>query len=270
MTAQTVAGPRFWGRAGVGGTAALVGLAAALLSLLALLIILPRLSRPAAPTLLTLGQAGSPWPVPIPLIRSAELWYATAPKPGVWAELKVVLDNPLQAGPDRTTLIVSGTLMEDFRVRSTEPKLLTQPRRRPDGRYALVFPAPIPESLNWYRVYLEARRTNPRPLSLGYMLDGAKNLPDVPPTPARIFYTDRQSDPFMVVPEPLVGWVPGQARSAFPVLVLYAVAIGAVAAAGCAAAFRVVKLSAARGDAVARTGRGSAEVRVGLPGGTDR
>lgn len=246
MTAQSAASPRLWERAGVGGTAALIGLLATVLSFVALMVVLPRLTRPAAPDATTLGQAGSPWPVPVPQIRTAELWYATTPKPGVWAELKVVLDNPLQAGPDRTTLIVSGTLMEDFRIRSTEPKLLTQPRRRPDGRYALVFPAPIPESLNWYRVYLEARRTSPRPLELGYMLDGAKNLPALPPTPARVFYTDRQSDPFMVVPEPLVGWVPGQARSAFPVLVLYAAAIGAVAAAGCAAAFKVVKLTAVR------------------------
>jgi hypothetical protein len=222
---------------------------AAALSLTALILVLPRLTRPAAPDVATLGQAGSPWPVPIPLIRSAELWYATVPRPGVWAELKVVLDNPLQIGPDRTTLIVPGTVMEDFRIRSTEPKLLTQPRRRPDGRYALVFPAPIPESLNWYRVYLEARRANPRPIELGFMLDGARNVPELPPTPARIFYTDRQSDPFMVVPEPLVGWVPGQARSAFPILVLYAAAIGAVAAAGCAAAFRVVKLTAVRAEA---------------------
>jgi hypothetical protein len=164
----------------------------------------------------------------------------------VWAELKVVLDNPLRAGtghPSRTTLLISSTLMEDFRLRSTEPKLLGQPRRRPDGRYALVFPAPLPESLNWYRVYLEARHQAPRPLAISFMLDGraSASLPEQPPIPATIYHTDRQSDPFLVVPEPLVSWVPGQAGTAFPVLVLYAVAIGSIAAAGCIAAFWAVR-----------------------------
>jgi len=190
------------------------------------------------------GSQGAPWPSPVPVLRSSELWYATTPAAGVWAELKVVLDNPLQAGqaaPTKTTLLLSSTLMEDFKIRSTEPKLLTQPRRRPDGRFALVFAAPIPESLNWFRIYLETRKASPRPLSLGFMLDGSKNLAEQPPTPAQVFYADRQADPFKVVPEPLVSWVPGQARSAFPVLVVYAAAIGAVAAAGCVAAFWAVR-----------------------------
>lgn len=257
MTAQSVAGLPFRDPAAAGGArqgligrplsrralgvVALVGAATMLLTLAALVFVLPRFARPGAPAAASLTGQGAPWPSPVPLIRSSELWYATTPAPGVWAELKIVLDNPLQARPGHTTLLVSGTVLEDFRIRSTEPKLLMQPRRRPDGRYALVFPAPIPESLNWYRVYLVARRASPRPLALSFMLDGVRNMPEQAPTPAQIFYADRQADPFMVVPEPLVGWVPGQARSAFPILVLYAVAIGAVAAAGCAAAFWAIR-----------------------------
>jgi len=226
-------------------SAAVVGCVVSILALAALVIGAQRFgwfARPvAAPQALS---EGSPWPSPVPVIRSAELWFATTPSPGVWAELKVVLDNPLKPGsanPTRSTLLVSGTLMEDFRIRSTEPKLLVQPRRRPDGRYALVFPAPLPESLNWYRVYLEARRSAPRPLALGFMLDGQRNLEEQPPVAAQVFFTDRQADPFRVVPEPLVSWVPGQAGSAFPILVLYAVAIGSIAAAGCVAAFWTVR-----------------------------
>jgi len=104
-----------------------------------------------------------------------------------------------------------------------------------------MFPAPIPESLNWIRVYLECRKTSPRPISLGFMLDGTRGLTEHAPTPAQIYYADREEDPFMVVPEPLVSWVPGQARSAFPVLMLYAFAIGATVSAGCAAAFWAVR-----------------------------
>jgi hypothetical protein len=131
--------------------------------------------------------------------------------------------------------------MEDFRIRTSEPKLLTQPRRRPDGRYALMFAAPIPESLNWYRLYLECRNAAPRVLNLGLMLDGAKNVSELPAVPAEVYFSDRQADPFLVVPESLVRWVPGQAQTAFPVLVAYAVILGSVAAAGCAAAFWAVR-----------------------------
>lgn len=228
--------------------AALAGLGAALATLCALVLVLPRVAtsdRAAG----SIGE-GSPWPAPFPLVRSGELWYATVPAPGVWAELKVVVDNPLQAGPSnptRSTLLVSGTVLEDFRIRSTEPKLLTQPQRRPDGRYAFVFPAPIPESLNWYRVYLECRKATPRALSLTFMWDGARDVPELAPSAAQVFYTDRQADPFKVVPEPLVHWVPGQSTSAFPVLVLYALAVGAVAAAGCVAAFWTVRRQPQRG-----------------------
>jgi hypothetical protein len=254
MVAQTVAGipagpPRGERRPFLTGglsrrtvvTAAAVGWVVMLLSLAALLYFTQRAAELERARANATTAQGAPWPTPLPIIRSSELWYATTPAPGVWAELKVVLDNPLQAGPTKTTLLVSGSLLEDFKIRSTEPKLLTQPRRRPDGRYALVFPAPIPESLNWLRVFLECRKAAPRPLSLGFMLDGARALPDQSPTTAQVFFSDRQADPFIVVPERLVSWVPGQAQSAFPVLVVYAVAMGTIAAAGCVAAFWAVR-----------------------------
>lgn len=183
---------------------------------------------------------GAAWPLPAPAIQSAELWYATAAAPGVWAELRVVVDNPLAGSATKCALLVPGTLLEDFRIRSTEPKLLTPPRRRPDGRYALAFPAPLAQSLNWYRLQLEARSARLRPIQLGFVLDGIRGAPDAAPAPARVFYSDRQADPFSVVPEPLVGWVPGRARGAFPLLVAFALAVGAIALAGCAAAFRLV------------------------------
>src|SRR5688500_3098032 len=225
--------------------AALVGAVVAAVAFVVLVVAAPRFGWFAKPVAQPARLVeGSPWPSPVPVIRTSELWYATTPERGVWAELRVILDNPLRSGaanPTRTTLLVSGMLMEDFRIRSTEPKLLVQPRRRPDGRYALVYPAPLPESLNWYRVYLETRKSAPRPLSLGFMLEGQRNLEEQTPVPAQIFFADRQADPFRVVPEPLVSWVPGQAGSAFPILVLYAVAIGSVAAAGCVAAFWAVR-----------------------------
>src|SRR5919202_1367580 len=61
---------------------------------------------------------------PAPMIRSAELWYATTPAAGVWDELKIVLDNPLSVGATKTDLLVAGPLLEDFKIRSTEPPLL--------------------------------------------------------------------------------------------------------------------------------------------------
>lgn len=192
-------------------------------------------ARPAAAP-----PAGSPWPQPAPTIRTAELRYATRPAPGVWAELKVVVDNPVATPAEKCALLVPGTLLEDFRIRSTEPKLLSPPRRRPDGRYALIFPAPISESWNWYRLDLKARRDTHRPLELGFILEGVTNVPETSPVTAQVFYNDRQADPFMVVPESLVRWVPGRAGGAFPVLLVYALALAATVLVGCLAAFRLV------------------------------
>jgi hypothetical protein len=257
MATQTVAGVSFGevrgGHRSAGGStlsrratavALAIGLAAAAISLVVLTYVVPRLARPQPETLTSsasIASQGAPWPSPVVAIRSSELWYATTPAPGVWAELKVVLDVPIKSDATRTTLLVSGSVLEDFRIRSTEPRLLSQPQRRPDGRYAFVFPAPIPESLNWYRVFLVSRKSSPRPLQLGFMLDGSKSVLDSGASPAKIFYSDRQADPFLVVPEPLVSWVPGQAQTAFPVLVLYAIAMGGVAAAGCVAAFWAIR-----------------------------
>jgi hypothetical protein len=152
-----------------------------------------------------------------------------------------VVDNPIVSAAAKCALIVPGTLLEDFRIRSTEPKLLAPPRRRPDGRYALIFPAPISESWNWYRVDLRARRSAPRPLELGFVLEGVTNVPEVSPVTAEVIYSDRQADPFMDVPEPLLRWVPGRSTGAFPVLLVYALALGATIVLGCLAGFRLVR-----------------------------
>jgi hypothetical protein len=192
-------------------------------------------ARPAAP------PAGPSRTQPAPTIRTAELRYATRPAPGVWAELKIVLDNPIAAAAEKCALLVPGTLLEDFQIRSTEPKLLSPPRRRPDGRYALIFPAPISESWNWYRLDLKARRDSHRPLEVGFLLEGAADVPETAPVRAQVLYADRLADPFMVVPEPLVRWVPGRAGGAFPVLLVFTVALAATVLAGCLAAFRLVR-----------------------------
>jgi hypothetical protein len=156
----------------------------------------------------------------------------------------VVLDNPIPEGeshPSHAILLISGSLMEDYRIRSTEPKLLSPPRRRPDGRFALAFPAPIPESLNWYRVHLTARKSSPRPLQLAFQLDGGRPLPEMQPAPVQVFYTDRQADPFMMVPESLVNWMPREGSTAFSLLVITTLVLGALITLGCIAAFRTLR-----------------------------
>jgi hypothetical protein len=232
----------------VAALALITGIGAALLAFAVLAALVPH-ARPVEPVsgspapVVSVAQSGAPWPseAPSPVVRSAELWYDTAPAPGVWAELKVILDYPLPEGPSKTILLVSDTVMEDFRLRSTEPKLLTPPRRRPDGRFAFVFPAPVAESPNWFRLFLECRNKAPHAPAVGFMLDGDWPQGDHGPVPAQVFRTDRQEDPFMVVPGPLVNWLPGQATTAFPILVIYALAIGGLAAAGCAAALWAVR-----------------------------
>ena len=81
-------------------------------------------------------------------IRSGELRYATAPAPGVWAELKVVLDNPLAAVASSTSILVPGSFLDDFAVRGSVPELVAPPTHEADGRASFVFPAPIGQSLN--------------------------------------------------------------------------------------------------------------------------
>lgn len=176
-----------------------------------------------------------------PSIDLAELTYSTTPAPGVWAELKVIVNNPLNVPAQKCVLLVPDSVLEDFRIRSTDPKLLAPPRRRPDGRYALIFAPPLNQSLNWYRVNLEVRDHSPRPIQVSYAMDGIRGVPETPQVSPRVLYTDREEDPFMVIPDALVGWLPGQGRGAFPVLVGYAVAVGAVILAGCATAFWMVR-----------------------------
>jgi hypothetical protein len=220
--------PQEWKRIAVVGVVALL-----VLAFLARFALASGWPRPARPAVL---------PTPVPAIQTAELRYATRPAPGVWAELKVILDNPrppMAEGPTQTILLVPDTFFDEFTIRSTEPAMIGPPRRRDDGRYALSFPAPLSQSLNWYRVELAVRRPAARALPVAFAIDR-------PPFESRIIrvaihYADREADPFLVVPELLVAWLPGQARSTLPLLLVFALALGAVATAGCVAAYRAVR-----------------------------
>ncbi len=174
-----------------------------------------------------------------PVIKTAELWYQQAPAPGVWAELKVILDNPLKLGAAKTELVVSSTLLDDFRLRGTDPKLLMPPRRLVDGRVALLFPAPLDQSLNWYRLELAARTATPRPLMVEMAIIGPGAMPAVRPATPVVYFADRAADPFLVVPRPLISAIPGRAREAFPVLVVFDAVMGVLAGIGCVVAFRL-------------------------------
>jgi hypothetical protein len=189
------------------------------------------------------AAAGRPAPpVDRPRIQGAELRLATSPAPGVWAELKVILDNPLPAGPlgpATTVLLVPATVLEDFAIRSTEPPLLGAPRRRADGRYALLFPAPLAQTLTWYRVHLTLRTGTPRPVRVAVLLD--RPLLETRPVRPEVIYADREADPFGVVPEPLVGWLPGQSAGAFRLLLAYAAGLAVIVVAGCLAAFGALR-----------------------------
>ncbi|MBI3974394.1 MAG: hypothetical protein HY332_24200 [Chloroflexi bacterium] len=215
---------------------------------LALAIALPLWAARPARTLVraALARAGASQPQRVgaaakPAIEAAELRLMTGPRRGVWAELKVILDNPQVLAATSTTLLVSGTLLDDYELQETDPRLLAPPRRLVDGQYALVFPPPLDRSLNWYRVHLVARSSAPRPVRLSIVLDGTGPLQETSAREARVLLVDREADPFMIVPEPLVGWLPGQGRGVFPILVVYAVAVALVAIAGCIAAFWLVR-----------------------------
>jgi hypothetical protein len=190
------------------------------------------------------GTAGPPAVRPL-VVRQAELWFATAPAPGVWAELKIILDNPMTLEAERTTLRLPAALLDDFVLRDTEPPLLWPPVREPDGRYAFVFPAPLDRSLNWYRVFLAARKGAPRPLSVALAVDGSRTAAqtrvDVPAVAARTRYVDRTADPFRVVPEVFVGWLPTRSSFLLPLLTLAAAVLATTAAGGCLAAFWFLK-----------------------------
>jgi hypothetical protein len=188
-----------------------------------------------------LARTRAPAP-PVPTIQVADLRYERQPAPGVWAELKVILDNPLpgeQASPTHTVLLVPGAFFEEFNIRSTEPKLLAPPRLRSDGRYALLFPAPLALSLNWYRLELVVSRRATPPAQVSILLD--QPLYETRSKVVAVHYADRDADPFRVVPEPLVGWLPGRQGSALPLLLAYTLALAGVTVVGCAAAFRLVR-----------------------------
>lgn len=176
----------------------------------------------------------------IPTVRVAELWYATTPAPGVWAELKIVLDYPgavLEPASERTTLIVPASVFQDFRLRSTEPALVAPPRPLAGGGYALVFPAPLSHSWNWFRLQLEARSASPRPVRCAFQLIEGKRSLELDAVPVAVYYSDRQADPFMDVPTPLLRWLPGPGRAAFVALLGLTLFVSGAAVAGCAAAF---------------------------------
>lgn len=181
-------------------------------------------------------------PPTVPTIITSELRFATTPAEGVWAELLVILDNPLPTTPGvagTTVLVVPGTLLDDYRIRSTEPNVTASVERRGDGRLALQFPPPLGQTLNWYRLEMEVRRPRPRPIDVRLLFD--RPAFQTPLTGVRVIYADREADPFTVVPERLVGWLPARAAGALPLLVSYTVAVGALVLVGCAAAFRAVR-----------------------------
>jgi hypothetical protein len=189
------------------------------------------------------GPGQSAPPERSPAVRRAELWFATTPAPGVWADLLLVLENPLAEPAERTVLRFPATLLEDFALRDTEPPLLGPPVREADGGYAFVFPPPLDRSLNWYRVYLAARRQGPRPFQVAVSIDrpaGAGPLA-LSPTAPRARYVDRAADPFRTVPEALVAWLPSRPAALLPLLVLTGAVLATTVTAGCLAAFWLQK-----------------------------
>jgi hypothetical protein len=191
---------------------------------------------------------------PAPRVREAELWYASTPAPGVWVELKLVLENPDVLEGERTVFRFPARLLDDFSVRDAEPPLLGPPVQEADGRYAFAFPAPLDRSYNWYRLFLAARTVAPRPFQVAVAIEGraaasaggaaasgaARRL-DVPPVAPRIRYVDREADPFRVVPEALVGWLPSQPGALLPLMTAMAAVLAITAGAGCLAAFWLQK-----------------------------
>ncbi len=68
------------------------------------------------------------------MIKRAQLRYATTPSTGVWAELDLILDNPLVLNAERTVVRLPAGAMERFSVRGSEPDLLVPPTAEADGR----------------------------------------------------------------------------------------------------------------------------------------
>jgi hypothetical protein len=205
--------------------------ASLLLTLMLLFATWPRRPAPAA-------GAGDGRGLSRPSVRQAELILASTPSRGVWGELTVILDNPLVLGARRTLLYLPPTFVEDYDVRDTEPDMLLPPQRVSDGRYALTFPAPLEQSWNWYRVDLVARRAGPRPLQVTIAIEGGPARIEVGPATPRTRLADHAADPFLVIPEFLVQWVPGRSPQVFPLSLLAAGLMIVVLTGGCLALFR--------------------------------
>ena len=86
-------------------------------------------------------------------------------------------------------------------------------------------PPPLDRSLNWYRVYLAARRQGPRPFQVAVSIDAPRRRRRrlrgrLSPAAPRARYVDRAADPFRTVPEALVAWLPSRPAVLLPLLVL--------------------------------------------------
>jgi hypothetical protein len=188
-------------------------------------------------------------------VREAELWYASSPAPGVWVELKLVLENPDVLEGERTVFRVPPRVLDDFALRDAEPPLLGPPVQEADGRYAFAFPAPLDRSYNWYRLFLSTRGHDPRPFQVAVAIEGhagsavapggggaapGRRL-DVPAVTPRTRYVDREADPFRVVPEALIAWLPSRPRALLPLMAATAAVLAMTAGAGCLAAFWLQK-----------------------------
>lgn len=207
----------------------------------------------ALAALIGCGGGGTPPARPAPRVREAELWYASNPAPGVWVELKLVLENPDVLEGERTVFRFPAWLLDDYTVRDAEPPLLGPPVQEADGRYAFAFPAPLDRSFNWYRLFLAARTAAPRAFQVAVAIEGraaaspaaagagAGRRLDVPAVTPRTRYVDREADPFRVVPEALVGWLPSRPGALLPLMTAMAAVLAITAGAGCLAAFWLQK-----------------------------
>jgi hypothetical protein len=130
-----------------------------------------------------------------------------------------------------------------------------------DGRYAFAFPAPLDRSYNWYRLFLSARGRAPRSFPVAVAIEGRAGdgaasaaLPggsgggagagrrlDVPAVTPRTRYVDREADPFRVVPEGLIAWLPSRPGALLPLMAVTAAVLAMTAGAGCLAAFWLQK-----------------------------
>lgn len=69
----------------------------------------------------------------------------------------------------------------------------------------------------------------------------ASRPPEVPPALARPRFVDREADPFLVVPEVLVGWLPRRSDVLLPLFMATAAALVTAVAGGSLAAFWLLR-----------------------------